>query len=69
MMGFCEKCHDMVNYSIREIKKSKNIKGKEISYIAKEAYCEECECEMFVAEIRDYNLKMLDQAYREQKPS
>ncbi|PKM79247.1 MAG: hypothetical protein CVU88_06785 [Firmicutes bacterium HGW-Firmicutes-13] len=65
MLGFCEKCHEMVEYSIKEEKKSKNIKGKNIEYIGKEAYCEECQSEIFVSEIRDYNLEMLDKAYRE----
>jgi putative zinc finger/helix-turn-helix YgiT family protein len=67
MKGFCEKCHEMVEYSIKEVKKEKNIKGKNIKYIGKEAYCNECGSEIFVPEIRDYNLAMLDKAYREKE--
>lgn len=67
MMGFCEKCHDMVEYSVKEEKKVKNIKGKEVEYIGREAYCAECGTPMFIAEIRDYNLSMLDKAFREQE--
>ena len=37
-----------------------------IKYIGKEAYCSECGSEMFVSDIRDYNLAMLDKAYREE---
>lgn len=67
MLGFCEKCHDMVEYYIREKKMTKNIKGKEIEYIGKVAICSECESKIFVADIRDYNLKMLDSAFREKE--
>ena len=67
MLGFCEKCHDMVEYYIREKKMTKNIKGKEIEYIGKVAICSECGSEIFVANIRDYNLKMLDNAFREKR--
>jgi RNase P subunit RPR2 len=63
MLGFCEKCHDMVEYYIEEKKMTKNIKGKEIEYIGKVAICSECGSEIFVTDIRDYNLKMLDNAF------
>ncbi|MEG6615014.1 type II toxin-antitoxin system antitoxin SocA domain-containing protein [Peptococcaceae bacterium 1198_IL3148] len=65
MLGFCENCHEMAEYSIKNIPKQKSIKGKNIEYMGKEAYCNECGSEMFVADIRDYNLTMLDKAYRE----
>lgn len=67
MTGFCEKCRDVVEYTVREGEKTKCIKGKEIRYTGKEAYCRECGDEIFVAEIRDYNLQMLDKAFREQE--
>ena len=67
MLGFCEKCHEMVEHSIKDVKKHKNIKGKYIEYMGKEAYCNECESELFVSDIRDYNLSMLDKAYREKE--
>ena len=67
MLGFCERCHDKVEYSIREEKMTKNIKGKEIEYIGKVAICSECGSEMFVADIRDYNLGMLDMVFREKE--
>ena len=46
---------------------TKNIKGKEIEYTGKIAICSECESEIFVADIRDYNLKMLDNVFREKE--
>ena len=65
MLGFCEKCHEMVEYSVKDVKRQKNIKGTSVEYIGKEAYCDECGSEIFIAEIRDSNLAMLDKAYRE----
>ena len=65
MMGFCENCRDIVEFSVREEAKIKNIKGKEIAYKAKVAFCNECGEEILVGKIRDDNLKMLDIAYRE----
>ncbi|OFI05058.1 hypothetical protein CLOACE_19320 [Clostridium acetireducens DSM 10703] len=67
MLGFCEKCHDSVKYSVREKKMTKNIRGKKIDYIGKIALCTECESEIFIDYIRDYNLKMLDKAFREKE--
>lgn len=67
MLGFCEKCHELVAYSIINIKKQKNIKGNSVEYMGKEAYCNECGSEVFVADIRDHNLAILDKAYREKE--
>jgi putative zinc finger/helix-turn-helix YgiT family protein len=67
MLGFCEKCRDMVEYSIREVKMTKTIKGKEIEYVGKLAFCNECKSEIFVAEIRDNNLMMLDEVFRKKE--
>lgn len=64
MKRFCENCRDAVEYNVKMVDKEKDIKGKVIKYVAKVAYCEECESEIFVSEIRDYNLKELDAAYR-----
>ena len=38
-----------------------------IKYKGKVAYCDECESEIFVAEIRDYNLMKLDEAFRKEE--
>ena len=67
MKGFCENCRDMVDYSVSIVEKEKKIKGKTIRYIGKEAYCDKCNEEIFVAEIRDYNLMQLDAAFREEE--
>ncbi len=67
MLGFCEKCHDMVECYIKEEKMAKNIKGKEIEYIGELVFCSECGSEIFIADIRDHNLKMLDKTFREKE--
>lgn len=64
MKAFCEECRDYVNYIIKENYKIKNVKGKEIKYKEKSAYCNECKSELFVSDIRDENLRSLDLAYR-----
>ena len=65
MRRFCENCRDTVEYKVRMVDKEKEIKGKKINYVGKEAYCIECKEEIFVADIRDYNLSVLEYAYRE----
>lgn len=64
MKGFCEKCRDTVEYNVKMVDKEKTIKGKVIKYVGKVANCAECNSEIFATEIRDYNLKELDTAYR-----
>jgi uncharacterized phage-associated protein len=63
--GFCEKCRDVVEYRVKMIEKEKMIKGRLVKYTARGAYCDICKEEVFVHELRDYNLKALDAAYRE----
>lgn len=62
--GLCENCRDMVKYYVDLFNKEKEINGKKVEYIEKIAYCSECKEEIFVSEIRDYNLKALDEAYQ-----
>lgn len=64
MLAFCEDCHNMVEYTVTEEEKTKKIKGKKVFYIGKEAYCKECGSNIFVQNVRDYNLKKLDESYR-----
>ena len=67
MKGFCETCRDMVEYRIKLIDKEKKIKGSTVKYTAKVAYCDICKEEIFIPELRDYNLKALDAAYRKKE--
>lgn len=67
MLKFCEYCRDMVEYHTEQKEMMEEIKGREVEYIGKIAYCKECNNEIFIADIRDYNLEMLDKAYREKE--
>jgi len=62
--AFCEECRDNVDYTCKESTKVKSLKGKDIEFKVKVAYCSECDSEMFVSELRDMNLLSLDLAYR-----
>lgn len=64
MKIFCESCHDMTDYQIKDEKMHKEIKGKLIDFIGKKAFCLECYEELFVEELHDFNLEQLDTAYR-----
>lgn len=67
MLGFCENCHNITECFIRDIEKTAVIKGKIIKYKGKEAYCISCGEIVFASELRDYNLKVLEEAYRKQE--
>lgn len=67
MLGFCEICRDKVNYNIIEENMTKNIRDKEFQYMGKRAFCNVCGSEIFISDLNDYNLKMLDIAFRERE--
>lgn len=62
---FCEECSNDVTFTINEKKMEGTIKGEKYSYIEKEAHCVDCGSEIYVAEVNDFNLKALYDAYRE----
>lgn len=62
---FCEECRKIVIPNISEEKRSGKIKGVEYFYIGKVARCRECENEIYIPEINDFNLEMLYKEYRE----
>lgn len=64
MMTLCEDCREMVTFTVEDLHMEKEIKGKRIAFEGKEAYCPICKGSLFVATLRDYNLKQLDSAYR-----
>ena len=63
MLPFCEECHDVVDVNVSDVFKTKVIKGKKISYHGKEARCKECNSLIFVPEVHDHNLKMMNEEY------
>ena len=62
---FCEECRNDVTFTVIEKQMEGRIKGEKYSYIGKEAHCVDCSSEIYVAEINDFNLKALYDAYRE----
>lgn len=63
-LAFCEYCMRETKYEINEINKISMIRDEEINYAAKKAVCYECNNEIFVSEICDYNLNSLYEEYR-----
>lgn len=63
-LAFCEYCMKEIEYKINEINKMSMLKDEEINYTAKKAVCIECNNEIFVSHICDYNLNSLYEEYR-----
>jgi hypothetical protein len=61
---FCEECRDDVEYRISSVPMTGTIKGKEYSYIGKEARCTNCGSLVFVPAISDANLQALYDVFR-----
>lgn len=61
---FCDECYEVVAYTIKDSLMEIEIKGKNIKYDGKEAFCSICNKKVFVPDIRDYNQKQLDIALR-----
>jgi len=64
-MTFCEECRNDVAYTITEVKLENKLKEETYEYMGKKAQCTECESEVYVPEVEDYNLKALYDAYRQ----
>lgn len=63
-MTFCEECRKDVDYIETEVIMQNELKREMFEYKGKRAICEKCGSEVYVAEIEDYNLKALYDAYR-----
>lgn len=62
---FCEECRKDVDYKIKEKQMEGTLRGETYYYTGKAAYCAECGSEIYVAEVNDFNLKGLYDAFRE----
>ncbi len=67
MFAFCNKCRDMVKYTIKTIEGTAEVKGEEIKYNEKIAVCNECGEHLYVGEMMDENLDEIDKVYRREK--
>ena len=62
---FCEECREDVEFTVTNNKIEGTIKGEKYNYLGKVAHCIDCNSEIYVEEINDYNLKILYDKYRE----
>ena len=65
--GFCENCNKLVEYTIKEMSNSYEIRGKKYNYKEIKGYCKKCKEEVSDNEISDENLNRIDCAYREEE--
>lgn len=65
-MTFCENCRDDVFYIEKEEYINAQLKGENYNYTGKKAICKECNSEVFVSDINDYNLRELYNEFRKQ---
>lgn len=63
MITFCEKCREMVPYKTRKVAREQDLKGKKYHFVAIEPYCPVCNSLLFVHELRDENLKSLEEVH------
>jgi putative zinc finger/helix-turn-helix YgiT family protein len=64
---FCEECRNDVTYTVDKKLMEGTIKGEIYSYLGETAKCNDCNSEIYVEEINDYNLKALYDKYREKQ--
>lgn len=62
---FCEECRNDVDFTVVNKQMDGTIKGETYTYLGKVAHCIDCNSEIYVEEINDYNLKELYDKYRE----
>lgn len=61
--AICTNCRKFVDYNIREIDDVWQIKGEDVTYKKKLAFCKECGEQVWVAEFDDYNAEAPWAAY------
>ncbi len=61
---FCEECRKDVDFIVYDKQMTGVIKGETYEYLGKVAYCADCELEIYVDEVNDFNLSALYSEYR-----
>ena len=64
---FCEECRNDVEFSVTNEQLEGTIKGETFAYFGKVAHCNDCDNEIYVDDINDFNLKVLYDKYREEQ--
>lgn len=60
----CAECKKYVDYTVNNVKITEEIKGVLVAVIGSEAHCVECGNEIYVGEIEDRNIDLIDMKYR-----
>lgn len=63
--GYCENCDTIVTYIIKDKLENDHLNGVDIEYIAKYAYCDICNTEIYIEKIDDINIATMYNIYRE----
>lgn len=63
-IAFCPECRQDVQYIVKENKESTELRGRIYDFSARNAYCEKCGGEIYVAELEDENLEALYDEFR-----
>lgn len=64
-VDFCINCRKEVEYNLDEVIIQKTIKGKNYKFKVLSATCSNCEEEMDIPGLTDYNIKQIDKQYRQ----
>ena len=65
MNSLCPECRKDVSCNIEEVMLRDTLKGEAYEYAGLKATCPDCESELYIAEIEDYNIKTLYDSDRE----
>jgi len=61
---FCTECRESVEYTVKDLPHTLEMKGKPLTFVAREPVCNVCGALMDVHELREHNYKLIDVAYR-----
>ena len=61
---FCTECRRETSYTLKKIKINRTIREKEYTFEITAAFCNECGGEMGIPGLMDYNIKEIDEQYR-----
>lgn len=64
---FCPECRKEVEYELREEMKTRFIKEQPFEYMTIKAYCKNCQEELSIPEVDDFDLELFDLAYRKKE--
>ena len=56
---FCEECRNDVGFLLQNKQMEGTIKGETYTYLGKVAHCIDCDSEIYVEDINDFNLKSI----------